>query len=528
MKLFLPFLFFSLVSHLFAGERQIPLVVTASDYCFFLNQVAKDDTYQLYDQTLSYESKGAAIVRDGLSGQYQYFVIAGCEELPVFFVSPKNQAYYKEWLQYRSRQLSDPFNHLRDQEDWLASNMNDFFIFHSEKEPSLITHLIDDSFMNNFSKKEFITGGVIFIAGILAGNELFGNRSLCACSDLATIREREPIASHQGSTYGTSLLNRNKPLPPAQEPLSSSQAEDLEGKFIEQFQLITEQRALFINEGIKGRINSEITGRPLGWSKFQDDLNRIHELTQSNLAGIKGVISLKKKMVGVSSSDVITSINEQMTSLQSLFDWINSQLDGDKGLISALKIRIQARNEQQKIDEELQQQIAQKENKVLSQLNEITDSTDLAEEDLWNSLQSICQAEESYFQSKQTSGSEKSRNLILQKLMAAWNGFEATESRYVQTLNESVKKILPLAGYEMLKEDVGVGSTTAGRRASPLLQPDDQSQKIKSSPLVDGYQKWGGQQSSSISRPVVTKGKSGTWNPNVPGFKSSGTNPFDD
>ncbi|MFI0348627.1 MAG: hypothetical protein ACH346_07695, partial [Chthoniobacterales bacterium] len=55
-----------------ADEEQRAHQVTASDYCDFLNQVAKSDPSFLYDEHMSYDPYAGCIVRTGRPGHYQY------------------------------------------------------------------------------------------------------------------------------------------------------------------------------------------------------------------------------------------------------------------------------------------------------------------------------------------------------------------------------------------------------------------------------------------------------------------------
>lgn len=76
--------------------------VTASDYCFYLNEVASLDPSHLYDEKMSSDSSVASIIRRGEAGAYSYFVMTGREKMPMHFVSRINEALYCNWLQSHS------------------------------------------------------------------------------------------------------------------------------------------------------------------------------------------------------------------------------------------------------------------------------------------------------------------------------------------------------------------------------------------------------------------------------------------
>ncbi|MFI0348763.1 MAG: hypothetical protein ACH346_08430, partial [Chthoniobacterales bacterium] len=63
------------------------LLVTASDYCDFLNHVAVDDPQHLYNEAMASDFTTACIVRVGAPGRWHYEVIAGRENCPINHVS---------------------------------------------------------------------------------------------------------------------------------------------------------------------------------------------------------------------------------------------------------------------------------------------------------------------------------------------------------------------------------------------------------------------------------------------------------
>lgn len=71
--------------------------VTLGQYTAFLNAVARDDRYALYDPRLEQQPNIAGIRQSGESGQYSYEVI-GTPDRPVLFVSWFDAARFVNWL----------------------------------------------------------------------------------------------------------------------------------------------------------------------------------------------------------------------------------------------------------------------------------------------------------------------------------------------------------------------------------------------------------------------------------------------
>jgi formylglycine-generating enzyme required for sulfatase activity len=72
--------------------------VTASQYCQFLNAVAKTDTYGLYSTYMATGSAGCGILQSGVSGSYTYSVTKS-GNYPVNCVSWGDAARFCNWLQ---------------------------------------------------------------------------------------------------------------------------------------------------------------------------------------------------------------------------------------------------------------------------------------------------------------------------------------------------------------------------------------------------------------------------------------------
>ena len=72
--------------------------VTAGQYTKFLNAVAADDTYGLYDDEMWSHNYGCKIERGGSSGSYSYTVATDRENRPVNYVSWGDVARFANWL----------------------------------------------------------------------------------------------------------------------------------------------------------------------------------------------------------------------------------------------------------------------------------------------------------------------------------------------------------------------------------------------------------------------------------------------
>ncbi|MFI0348501.1 MAG: hypothetical protein ACH346_07045, partial [Chthoniobacterales bacterium] len=99
--------------------------VTASDYCDFLNQLAKSDPSFLYDAHMSYDPYAGCIARMGRPGRYEYVVIEGRAHWPINFVNNTTKAAYISFadrLQVTGCSLKEE---VASPDDWLKSNTCD-------------------------------------------------------------------------------------------------------------------------------------------------------------------------------------------------------------------------------------------------------------------------------------------------------------------------------------------------------------------------------------------------------------------
>ncbi|WP_294554179.1 SUMF1/EgtB/PvdO family nonheme iron enzyme [uncultured Bacteroides sp.] len=78
--------------------------VTNSEYCFFLNNVAATDYYNLYSKLMSQHPFGG-IIREGNEGEYKYRVKEGYEDKPVAGVTWNSAVRYINWLHYNARNI---------------------------------------------------------------------------------------------------------------------------------------------------------------------------------------------------------------------------------------------------------------------------------------------------------------------------------------------------------------------------------------------------------------------------------------
>jgi len=72
---------------------------TISQYCEFLNAVAKSDPHALYNLFMTYDAVIAGISRSGSSGSYSYAVIGTSGNKPITYVSWYDAARFCNWMQ---------------------------------------------------------------------------------------------------------------------------------------------------------------------------------------------------------------------------------------------------------------------------------------------------------------------------------------------------------------------------------------------------------------------------------------------
>jgi uncharacterized repeat protein (TIGR02543 family) len=72
--------------------------ITIGQYAEFLNNVAKTDSYFLYNTNMSSDTKIAGITRSGSAGSYAYAPVAGSANKPITFVNWFDAARFCNWM----------------------------------------------------------------------------------------------------------------------------------------------------------------------------------------------------------------------------------------------------------------------------------------------------------------------------------------------------------------------------------------------------------------------------------------------
>ncbi|MFI0348572.1 MAG: hypothetical protein ACH346_07405, partial [Chthoniobacterales bacterium] len=177
------FLFLCLfsVSHFLAyatnadAQARESLLVTASEYCAFLNATAASDAKHLcdlYSETMASDPTTASIARVGTPEQWHYQVIAGRENFPLAYVTYSGKESYCDWLKSFSATLTSNFNsHIEDVN--LACNNDSFEI----QLPSIMLTLAAASQSSASQSTSLPTlekiGGIVGILGLVAlGHEM--------------------------------------------------------------------------------------------------------------------------------------------------------------------------------------------------------------------------------------------------------------------------------------------------------------------------------------------------------------------
>ncbi|MFI0347731.1 MAG: hypothetical protein ACH346_03000, partial [Chthoniobacterales bacterium] len=175
-----------------ALSSNLNLLVTASDYCDFLNHLAKSDPDHLYDGKMSSDSNSSCIKRVGVSGKFHYDVIEGRQNIPITFVSEINERSYSDW-----KQNSLPKNSELDNNS-LKSNQNDFVVEVAEValRPTLSSATASTSSFNIDWNNALEMAGLIGLTAF--GHELMireGDEFEPAAGETASIqRPQSPLA----------------------------------------------------------------------------------------------------------------------------------------------------------------------------------------------------------------------------------------------------------------------------------------------------------------------------------------------
>lgn len=101
------------------------IVVTASDYCNYLNSVATNDA-PFFNQKMASDAFVGCIVQSGSPGSYTYNVLDGRGDIPVAFVTPFDEVAYCSWLAAAGGDIVSPNLTNNDDLSTLASSENIF------------------------------------------------------------------------------------------------------------------------------------------------------------------------------------------------------------------------------------------------------------------------------------------------------------------------------------------------------------------------------------------------------------------
>lgn len=181
-----------------SAERKI----TAEDYCQFLNEIARDDSYSLYDEKMANDSEKICIRRTGKPGSYYYEAIQGEEHIQINFVSWRNIVQYCDWLKssyFLNPNLSLCAGELYDQD--LKSNYISFDIISASRSGAFAQQSSGAEMPTAWF--EIIEEGVLF-SGLLAEGVREGVSSetderLNIEEDHFAIFQERPVVSEQGS-----------------------------------------------------------------------------------------------------------------------------------------------------------------------------------------------------------------------------------------------------------------------------------------------------------------------------------------
>ncbi|MFI0348621.1 MAG: hypothetical protein ACH346_07665 [Chthoniobacterales bacterium] len=187
-------IFFLITSGLlsFAKAGSTYSLVTAREYCQFLNNSPSNYSDYRYDDVMSSGPDSASILRQGKPGGYFYEVIAGRENYPVYYVSFSNEKLYYDWLQEEAPEdvMTDTF---------LKSNSRAFQVSQLENSQALFFGTSDSeqkSDWNPYAKNILVAAAV---AAMLKGGYDYyqgeiGDRPVLADRSRVDIENRVPPA----------------------------------------------------------------------------------------------------------------------------------------------------------------------------------------------------------------------------------------------------------------------------------------------------------------------------------------------
>ena len=165
-------------------------IVTASDYCAFLNQAAVTDPYHLYDTAMSTDPEAACILRVGAPGNWHYEVIAGREKFPITYLNEFDKKKYCDEMDLS--RLSSPSHIMCDgvteadqnKDPFLRSNQSSF----SVTEPNATTLSLNFTTVTlTPSLSSWNTGDTLLLAAATIGLGFLGAH----CSQEAPLKAYE-------------------------------------------------------------------------------------------------------------------------------------------------------------------------------------------------------------------------------------------------------------------------------------------------------------------------------------------------
>lgn len=139
------------------------MVITAGDYCSFLNQEAMVDRGHFYNEKMSSDSLFASIIRSGTPENYHYSLIAGRENIPISYTSSLAKEEYINWRGNNPSMEKEDISNLAE-DPAITSNKSDFQITISGSNNRL--SLDQTSSVSTDNHTLLIASGVILIASI--------------------------------------------------------------------------------------------------------------------------------------------------------------------------------------------------------------------------------------------------------------------------------------------------------------------------------------------------------------------------
>ena len=162
-------------------EAESP-VVTAGDYCLFLNAVAPSDSDGLYEESAS------SIIRSGGPGHYSYVLAEENANDPINYVSWQNAAHYYDWKESAASTSTFTFNCCQPTSSWLAAC--DSWLQSNRISISLPAFcMMRSSASGGNLTEEEMAWGKVFVGGLLGLGFVLSGRELAS----AEARRNVPV-----------------------------------------------------------------------------------------------------------------------------------------------------------------------------------------------------------------------------------------------------------------------------------------------------------------------------------------------